>query len=207
MAEQIKFGDRLFLKGEKVFLDSGPTNNAILETRSGTVEIAGNLVVQGSTTTVNSETVSVADPFMLLNGDHTGAASEDVGIEINRGTDPNVKFGWNETTGTFSTFSDSLETGSISSTNIVASGGVVGDINSENAIKIIDVTGDGTVDINAGNIDGTVIGATTPAQATFSTLTWSTTTNTTDDLSEGTTNQYYTDARARAAISLSLIHI
>ena len=75
MAEQIKFGDRLFLKGEKVFLDSGPTNNAILETRSGTVEIAGNLVVQGSTTTVNSETVSVADPFMLLNGDHTGAAS------------------------------------------------------------------------------------------------------------------------------------
>ena len=202
MAEQIKFGDRLFLKGEKVFLDSGPTNNAILETRSGTVEIAGNLVVQGSTTTVNSETVSVADPFMLLNGDHTGAASEDVGIEINRGTDPNVKFGWNETTGTFSTFSDSLETGSISATNIVASAGVVGDINSENAIKIIDVTGDGTVDINAGNIDGTVIGATTPAQATFSTLTWSTTTNTTDDLSEGTTNQYYTDARARAAISV-----
>ena len=202
MAEQIKFGDRLFLKGEKVFLDSGPTNNAILETRSGTVEIAGNLVVQGSTTTVNSETVSVADPFMLLNGDHTGAASEDVGIEINRGTDPNVKFGWNETTGTFSTFSDSLETGSISATNIVASAGVVGDINSENAIKIIDVTGDGTVDINAGNIDGTVIGATTPAQATFTTLTWSTTTNTTDDLSEGTTNQYYTDARARAAISV-----
>ena len=202
MAEQIKFGDRLFLKGEKVFLDSGPTNNAILETRSGTVEIAGNLVVQGSTTTVNSETVSVADPFMLLNGDHTGAASEDVGIEINRGTDPNVKFGWNETTGTFSTFSDSLETGSISATNIVASAGVVGDINSENAIKIIDVTGDGTVDINAGNIDGTVIGANTPAQATFSTLTWSTTTNTTDDLSEGTTNQYYTDARARAAISV-----
>ena len=201
MAEQIKFGDRLFLKGEKVFLDSGPTNNAILETRSGTVEIAGNLVVQGSTTTVNSETVSVADPFMLLNGDHTGTASEDVGIEINRGTDANVKFGWNETTGTFSTFSDSLETGSISATNIVASAGIVGDINSENAIKIIDVTGDGTVDINAGNIDGTVIGANTPAQATFTTLTWSVTTNTTDDLPEGA-NQYFTDQRARAAISV-----
>ena len=97
MAEQIKFGDRLFLKGAKVFLDSGPTDNAILETRSGTVEIAGNLVVQGSTTTVNSETVSVADPFMLLNGDHTGPASEDVGIEVNRGDDTNQKFGWAET--------------------------------------------------------------------------------------------------------------
>lgn len=201
MAEQIKFGDRLFLKGAKVFLDSGPTDNAILETRSGTVEIAGNLVVQGSTTTVNSETVSVADPFMLLNGDHTGAASEDVGIEINRGSDTNVKFGWNETTGTFSTFAESLETGSISATNIVASAGIVADINSENAIKIIDITGDGTVDINAGNIDGTVIGATTPAQATFTQLTWNTTTNTTDDLPEGT-NQYFTDQRARAAISV-----
>ena len=201
MAEQIKFGDRLFLKGAKVFLDSGPTDNAILETRSGTVEIAGNLVVQGSTTTVNSETVSVADPFMLLNGDHTGAASEDVGIEINRGSDTNVKFGWNETTGTFSTFAESLETGSISATNIVASAGIVADINSENAIKIIDITGDGTVDINAGNIDGTVIGANTPAQATFTTLTWSVTTNTTDDLPEGT-NQYFTDQRARAAISV-----
>jgi hypothetical protein len=201
MAEQIKFGDRLFLKGAKVFLDSGPTDNAILETRSGTVEIAGNLVVQGSTTTVNSETVSVADPFMLLNGDHTGAASEDVGIEINRGSDTNVKFGWNETTDTFSTFAESLETGSISATNIVASAGIVADINSENAIKIIDITGDGTVDINAGNIDGTVIGANTPAQATFTTLTWSVTTNTTDDLPEGT-NQYFTDQRARAAISV-----
>jgi len=201
MAEQIKFGDRLFLKGAKVFLDSGPTDNAILETRSGTVEIAGNLVVQGSTTTVNSETVSVADPFMLLNGDHTGAASEDVGIEINRGSDANVKFGWNETTGTFSTFAESLETGAISATNIVASAGIVADINSENAIKIIDITGDGTVDINAGNIDGTVIGATTPAQATFTQLTWNTTTNTTDDLPEGT-NQYFTDQRARAAISV-----
>jgi hypothetical protein len=138
---------------------------------------------------------------MLLNGDHTGAASEDVGIEINRGSDTNVKFGWNETTDTFSTFAESLETGSISATNIVASAGIVADINSENAIKIIDITGDGTVDINAGNIDGTVIGANTPAQATFTTLTWSVTTNTTDDLPEGT-NQYFTDQRARAAISV-----
>jgi len=205
MAEQIKFGDRLFLKGAKVFLDSGPTDNAILETRSGTVEIAGNLVVQGSTTTVNSETVSVADPFMLLNGDLTGAASEDVGIEINRGTDDNKKFGWVETSGNWSTFGGDLSTGAIAGTDITLTGALVGDVDSENGIKIIDVTGDGSVDINGGNIDGTVIGATTSAQATFTdvTITGDILTATTDNLSEGTTNQYFTEDRARQAISIA----
>jgi len=200
MAEQIKFGDRLFLKGEKLILDS--VANAVIKPNQGTLEIEGNLLVSGTTTTVNSETVSVADPFMLLNGDLTGAASEDVGIEINRGTDDNKKFGWDETSAKFSTFSDDLKTGAIEGTDMVLSGALVGDINSELGDVIIDVTGNGTVDINSGNIDGTVIGATAPAQATFTALTWSTTTNTTDDLTEGTTNQYYTDARARAAISM-----
>ena len=211
MAEQIKFGDRLFLKGAKVFLDSGPTDNAILETRSGTVEIAGNLVVQGSTTTVNSETVSVADPFMLLNGDLTGAASEDVGIEINRGTDDNKKFGWVETSGNWSTFGEDLSIGAMTGTDITLTGALVGDVHSENGIKIIDVTGDGTVDINGGNIDATVIGATTPLQATFTDATvtgdlyvrGSFLTITTDELTEGLTNKYFSNDRARQAISVA----
>ncbi len=205
MAEQIKFGDRLFLKGAKVFLDSGPTDNAILETRSGTVEIAGNLVVQGSTTTVNSETVSIADPFMLLNGDHTGAATDDVGIEVNRGSDTNQKFGWVETSGNWSTFGGDLTTGAIEGTDIALTGALVGDVDSENGIKIIDISGDGTVDINGGNIDATVIGATTPVQATFTdvTVTGSFLTVTTDELTEGTTNQYFTEDRARQAISIA----
>ena len=205
MAEQIKFGDRLFLKGAKVFLDSGPTDNAILETRSGTVEIAGNLVVQGSTTTVNSETVSVADPFMLLNGDHTGSATENVGIEVNRGDDDNKKFGWVETSGNWSTFGGDLSTGAIAGTDIVLTGALVGYVDSENGIKIIDITGDGSVDINGGNIDATIIGATTPSHATFTdvTINGDILTATTDNLSEGTTNQYFTEDRARQAISIA----
>ena len=206
MAEQIKFGDRLFLKGEKLILDS--VANAVIKPNQGTLEIEGNLLVSGTTTTVNSETVSVADPFMLLNGDLTGAASEDVGIEINRGTDDNKKFGWDETSAKFSTFSDDLKTGAIEGTDMVLSGALVGDINSELGDVIIDVTGNGTVDINSGNIDGTVIGATAPAQATFTTITGDGTAITnvltnydTDDLAEGS-NLYYTDARARAAISM-----
>ena len=107
MAEQIKFGDRLFLKGEKLILDS--VANAVIKPKNGVLEIDGDLRVLGATTTVDSETVSVADPFMLLNGDLTGSATEDVGIEINRGTDDNKKLGWDETSGKFSTFSRRIE--------------------------------------------------------------------------------------------------
>ena len=41
-------------------------------------------------------------------------------------------------------------------------------------LTIIDVTGDGSIDINGGNIDATVIGATTPEAATFTdiAITW-----------------------------------
>jgi len=213
MAEQIKFGDRLFLKGAKVFLDSGPTDNAILETRSGTVEIAGNLVVQGSTTTVNSETVSIADPVMLLNGDLTNTDTPDdkVGIEINRGIEDNKQFAWLETSGNWSTFGEDLSIGAMTGTDITLTGALVGDVDSENGIKIIDITGDGTVDINGGNIDATVIGATTPLQATFTDATvtgdldvrGSFLTITTDELTEGLTNKYFSNDRARQAISVA----
>ena len=207
MAEQIKFGDRLFLKGEKLILDS--VANAVIKPKNGTLEIDGDLHVLGATTTVNSETVSVADPFILLNGDLTGSATEDVGIEINRGTDDNKKLGWDESDEKFSTFGSEFKTTAIEANSIALTGALVGDVNSENGDVIIDITGNGTVDINSGNIDGTVIGATVPAQATFTTITGDGTaitnvlTNyTTDDLTEGTT-LYYTDARARAAISMS----
>tara|TARA_Y100000389_G_scaffold75314_2_gene71958 strand:- start:27626 stop:29365 length:1740 start_codon:yes stop_codon:yes gene_type:complete len=207
MAEQIKFGDRLFLKGEKLILDS--VANAVIKPKNGVLEIDGDLRVLGATTTVDSETVSVADPFMLLNGDlESTDTPEDAGIEINRGSESNKKFGWDEEADKFSTFSSDFKTASIEGNDIVLTGALVGDVNSENGDVIIDVTGNGTVDINSGNIDGTVIGATAPAQATFTTITGDGTAITnvltnydTDDLAEGS-NLYYTDARARAAITM-----
>lgn len=59
--------------------------------------IAGNLTVQGTTTTVNSNTVSVGDNIIVLNADATGSATQDAGIEIERGDDANKIFQWNET--------------------------------------------------------------------------------------------------------------
>jgi len=200
MAEQIKFGDRLFLKGEKVLFDNG-VENALIDSRNGTLEIVGNLIVQGTTTTVNSETVSVADPFILLNGNHTGAASEDVGIEVERGTDTNVKFGWDETLDRWTTYSETLYTptltaGDINATDITATGLITGNLDS----VLVNITG--------GNIDSTVIGATSPAAGYFTNLITDTatvngdldvqgsfTSITTDGLTEGSNNLYYTDER------------
>mgnify|MGYP003113331751 CR=1 FL=1 len=63
-----------------------------------TVVIRGNLQVDGTTTTVNSATLSVADNIIVLNKDVTGTPSENAGLEVERGSATNVKFRWNETT-------------------------------------------------------------------------------------------------------------
>jgi len=61
------------------------------------VIVDGNLTVNGTTTAVNSNEVNIGDSIILLNSDETGAASQNGGIEIERGTDANVSFVWNET--------------------------------------------------------------------------------------------------------------
>lgn len=62
------------------------------------LRIWGDLIVEGTTTTVNSETVTIADNIILLNSDVTTAPSENAGIEIERGTSSNVQLRWNEST-------------------------------------------------------------------------------------------------------------
>lgn len=63
-----------------------------------TVVIRGNLQVDGTTTTVNSATLSVADNIIVLNKDVTGSPTENAGLEVERGSATNVKFRWNEST-------------------------------------------------------------------------------------------------------------
>jgi hypothetical protein len=58
--------------------------------------ISGNLTVEGTTTTIDSNTVNIGDNIIVLNADETNAASADAGIEIERGTDANVTLKWNE---------------------------------------------------------------------------------------------------------------
>jgi hypothetical protein len=65
-------------------------------TASGHVIVQGNLTVNGTTTTVNSNTVAIGDAIMTLNSDEAGTPSANAGFEVERGTATNVALVWNE---------------------------------------------------------------------------------------------------------------
>jgi len=83
------------------------TGNLTIDSAGGTVTIddnlivSGNLTVSGTTTTVNTEEVLIADNIITLNSNATGTATENAGIEVERGDDPNVALRWNETDDTW----------------------------------------------------------------------------------------------------------
>lgn len=85
---------------------SGALTGATTGAFSSDVTIGGNLTVSGTTTTINSETLTVDDNIIVLNNNVTGTPTENAGIEIERGTATNVYFRWNETSDKWQ-FSDS----------------------------------------------------------------------------------------------------
>lgn len=58
--------------------------------------IVRNLVVQGTQTTVNSETITLADNILILNSDEVGTPTQDAGFEVERGTAENATLLWKE---------------------------------------------------------------------------------------------------------------
>jgi hypothetical protein len=82
------------------------------DTFDANLVITGDLTVSGNTTYVNTETIQLSDNIITLNANHTGAPTQDAGLEVERGTSNNVILQWNET-------NDYWE---------IASGGVVGRI-------------------------------------------------------------------------------
>ena len=79
--------------------------NGNVEATAGTsnfndVVIAGNFTVTGTTTTVNTEEINLADNIINLNSnlDAAVAPTQDSGISINRGSATAKTFKWNETT-------------------------------------------------------------------------------------------------------------
>jgi len=66
------------------------------KTFSDNVIVTGNLTVNGTTTTVNSNTVNIGDNVLVLNSDETGTPSQNGGLEIERGTSTNSALLWDE---------------------------------------------------------------------------------------------------------------
>lgn len=65
-------------------------------TTSGNVVVQGDLTVNGTTTTVNSNEVNIGDAIMTLNSDEAGTPSQNSGLEVERGTSDNVQLIWDE---------------------------------------------------------------------------------------------------------------
>lgn len=68
---------------------------------TGTVVIAGNLTVEGTTTSINSTTVELGDNILLLNSEASGLPTANAGLEVTRGDYVNVSIEWNETSDTW----------------------------------------------------------------------------------------------------------
>ena len=68
------------------------------KTFTGNVTVQGDLVVNGSSVTVNAETVEVEDNLMLINKGEVGngVTAGEAGILVDRGTAPDYKFVWEE---------------------------------------------------------------------------------------------------------------
>jgi len=75
----------------------------------GTVVVAGNLTVNGTTTSVNSNEVNIGDAIIVLNADETGTPSQDAGIEVERGTSANKVLKWNETDGAWDLSNETMQ--------------------------------------------------------------------------------------------------
>lgn len=65
---------------------------------TGNVTVGGDLTVSGTTTSINTEILTIDDNIIVLNNNETGTPSQNAGVEVERGTSTNVSFRWNEST-------------------------------------------------------------------------------------------------------------
>jgi hypothetical protein len=128
--------------------------------------ISGNLQVNGTTTTVNSDTLTVDDPIITLGGDTAPLIDDnkDRGVEFmwHNGTSAKVGFfGFDDSTGCFTFIPDGTNTsevfsgaagcinvGDIISTNLDLSGG---DITNANVVNAVELHGEPDLTLTATN--------------------------------------------------------
>lgn len=148
------------------------SGNFTVDASTGDVIVGGNLTVQGTTTTVDSTTVSIADPVFEI-GDDAADDNLDRGIKFlyNDGAAKIGFFGFDDSTGKFIALSDATDsTSTFSGTALPAVFGnvEVGTITSNTNKFTVDANGNTLV---AGTLD--VTGATNINDTTSSTNTTS----------------------------------
>ena len=105
--------NKIMMWGAGGQLENAPITRTVDQSNVETITINGNLTVTGTTTSVNSNEVNIGDAIIKLNFDETGTASQNAGFEVERGTDANVSFIWDEAADRFSTVDQKFHVGSI----------------------------------------------------------------------------------------------
>ena len=211
--------------GQAVGTGDNPTFNNLT--------VDGNLTVSGTQTIVNTTSLSIADNLMILNSDASGSPSENAGLQVNRGSSDDVFFQYNETSdkwqftndgSTFvnlvSTTSDLAEGTNLYYTNARVDAYINASITTQDvtehssALYYTDSRADARIANNIIDEDGFGTDSATRAPSQQSVKAYiaaqlatkdalSELSGDTDDVSEGSSNLYFTNARARSAISAS----
>ena len=155
-------------------------------TYGSNLTITGNLTVNGASTTVNSTTVAVDDPILLLAPDQAGAGALDIGFIGERGTDTNVAFVWDESadkfvaaltssadsssTITVSSYADmqvnDLDLAALTATGNASIGGTLGVTGATTLTGALAANGGITVDTSNFTVDGSTGAVTTASTIT-----------------------------------------
>jgi hypothetical protein len=154
-------GDGISVAADAVAVDntvvrtSGSQTVGGAKTFSDDVILSGNLTVNGTTTQVNTETLTVDDNVIVLNNNESGTPSEDAGIEVERGTSTNVKLQWDESADVWQFTNNGADYFSIPTTsNIrtvlsVTDSGGDGSLAYNNSTGVITYTGPSTAEVAA----------------------------------------------------------
>jgi len=91
------------IDGTAIGANSASTGAFTTLSTTGNATIGGDLTVNGTTTTIDSQTLVIEDPLLTLAKNNSGGAGNtfDQGLFFNRGSDDNVSFIWDESADQF----------------------------------------------------------------------------------------------------------
>jgi hypothetical protein len=175
------------------------------------VVVAGNFTVSGTTTTVNSNTIALADNILTLNSDTTGTPTQNAGIEVERGDEANVQVRWNEGSKIWTFTNDGAVYNPIAvNTDGLTEGSTNQYFTNSRARSALSVTANTGISYNSAT--GTFnLGSIPNSSLTNNSITINgsavalggTRTLDTDAISEGASNKYFSNTLARGAISFT----
>ena len=154
-------GDGITAAADEITVDatvvrtSGVQSIAGNKTFSNDVVVTGNLTINGTSTTVNTETLTVDDNVIVLNNNESGTPSQDAGIEVERGTSTNVKLQYDEGTDKWqftndgSTYNDILTVTQVEALLSVTDAGGDGSLAYNNTTGVFTYTGPSAAEARA----------------------------------------------------------